>query len=121
VDGSAVTDFTPYADRLWRGLGWHPWPAGPVTFRPPYSTVVVTYTHGWAVDHRKLELARSVVFDLAGEAYTNPSKLEAMAIDDYRESHGNVAARVGMVVTPGQRRELRRTYGQIVGTVRTRP
>jgi hypothetical protein len=121
VDGSPITDYVRYGSRLWRACGWRNRPvvlSPGTTVLPPYSTVLVTYTHGWPEGAPELESARSYVLGLCAGAASNPTNIEALAIDDYRESRGTLADRLGMALTKDQRRELRREYGRRVGSVR---
>lgn len=109
LDGVTVTDYTRLRSRLWRDSGWQR--CG--TWKP--STIVVIYDHGWQPGAQELQAARGYVFPLAGAVYNNPTLVEALAIDDYRESYGSAGSAIGL--TRDQARELRRAYSTLVGSV----
>jgi hypothetical protein len=109
LDGATIADYTQHASRLWRDNGWQ----NCRTWQP--SKVVATYNHGYTTGNQKLEAARAYVFPIAAGVYDNPTLAEALAIDDYRASYGPSGSTIGL--TKEQRRELRRAYSTIAGTV----
>jgi hypothetical protein len=117
VDGSPVTDYRRLADRLWRGCGWYARPISTTGLIPPWSDVVVANTHGWPAGAGELQTARSYVLGLCTQAASNPTRIEALAIDDYRESRGQLADQLGMSLTREHVKALRRAYGRRIGSV----
>jgi hypothetical protein len=127
---TAGTDYKLIGNRLWRTNGWqanlgYPWNwpyAWPhATLPPGYpvqepSTVVVTYTHGYAPGAQELQLARSAVLSLAKAGYANPSGANSESIDDYSVTYDAMAAR--MEAAPHLKTALAKQYGRRVGLVR---
>lgn len=114
IGASAVTDFTVQKarTRLWRAYGWR---STLVLYYDQPSTVTVTYTHGYAPGHQRLQLARSAVLSLAKTAYTNPSGASSEAIDDYRVQYEAMAAQ--MEASPFLVAALRKQYSRPPGSV----
>lgn len=105
LDGTALTEGTDWvlrAQRLWRSAGWLN------TWSPP-SQAEVTYTFGYPSGSQHLQLARSVTLSLAQAGYGNPSQVQSEAIDDYRVSYAEAAAR--MELTEPIRAALVAKYG----------
>lgn len=115
LDGEALTvgdDLKEYlgeAARLWRWCGW-----AECAWRP--STVVITYSHGYAAADQRMELARSAVLTLAATPYSNPSGASQVKIDDYAEVYSALAAR--MEAARGLKAALKSQYGRRSGLVR---
>lgn len=116
IDGLPVTDYTTYGrtGRLWRYCGWRGLTITTASAIPPLSKVAGIYDHGYQPGDQRLQLARAVALQLAGAAMSNPSGVEALAIDDYRESWGSAVGEVSTVDAAA----LRRAYGTAVGSVR---
>lgn len=140
LDGVTLTlntDYKVFGNRLWRrqgwqnnlgyqwgldwGWNWRPWWAtnGNQFTGPEPSSLVVTYTHGYASGAQELQLARSAVISLARTAYSNPSGVQSESIDDYSVNYQSARAVTSqMEVTPQVRAALRRQYGRRGGLVR---
>jgi hypothetical protein len=116
IDGLTVTDYTPYTRRarLWRYTGWRGLTITTASAVAPYSAVQVSYDHGYTLDDPKLGLARGFVLRLAAAIVANPAAVEALAIDDYRESWGSTVADLPEADVA----LLRRAYGTAIGSAR---
>jgi len=123
------TDYRVVGDRLWRATGWQaaygwPWDYGNGWGRPSSvdwaeqrpSTIVVTYTHGYAPGAQELQLARSAVLALAKPGYSNPSGATSVRIDDYSVAYDSMASR--MEAAPQLRAALAKQYGRRAGLAR---
>jgi hypothetical protein len=122
IGATAVTDFQPQLSRgrLWRSMGWRS-ATLPYSYTP--STATVVYTHGYPAGHQKLQLARSVVFDLAKTGYNTAAGSGAIVseqIDDYAVRYAEMAATIERALDPDGplARALRRQYGRPPGSVR---
>lgn len=131
---TAGTDYRLIGDRLWRRTGWQtsygaPWDVVGQgeqwsAYAPPSltwpdqepSTVVVTYTHGYATGHQALQLARAAALALARVGYANPAGVTSERIDDYSVSYDTMAAR--MAASPRLKAALARQYGRRGGLIR---
>lgn len=109
LDGTPVTDWTRFGARLWRTAGW-----AACAYQP--STVAVVYSHGYAPDDQKLQLARGAVLAVVRDWAANPSAATSLKIDDYAETYSAVAAR--LEASTHLRNALRRQYGQRGGLVK---
>jgi hypothetical protein len=114
IEATAVTDFSTQLrrGRLWRANGWR---STLVAYFDQPSTVAVTYTHGYAAGHQRLQLARASVLSLAKGAYTNPSGAVREAIDDYSVAYEAMAAQ--MDASPFLVAALKKQYGRPPGSV----
>lgn len=114
IGSTAVTDFSTQLSRgrLWRSYGWR---STLVAYFDQPSTVSVTYTHGYAAGHQKLQLARHAVLGLAKGPYANPSGASREAIDDYQVAYEQMAAQ--MEASPFLVAALKRQYGRLPGSV----
>jgi hypothetical protein len=115
-DGSLLTQGTASgtwrlsADGLWRDCGWTKYFCdGPV------QTVVV-YTHGYAANDQKLQLARGVTLSVARGLFTNPDGTVREQIDDYAVAYAEAEA--AMDAAPGLAARLRKQFGLKAGMVR---
>jgi hypothetical protein len=112
IGSTAVTDYTVSArSRLWRAGGWRSTLTASAS-QP--SAVTVTYTHGYAADDQRLQLARAATLTLAAGAYSAPSGATQVRIDDYAESFEAMSTRLG--AAPFLVEQLRRQYGRAVGS-----
>jgi hypothetical protein len=133
LDGVTLTVNTDYklvGNRLWRRYGWQgnlgwPWdwpgtwqsssiPPGYPVQEP--STVVVTYTHGYATGSQDLQLARSAVLTLAKGGYSTPGGASSESIDDYSVTYDAMAGR--MEAATFLKAALSKKYGRRAGLVR---
>lgn len=133
LDGATLTVNTDYklvGNRIWRRYGWqgnlglpwdwqYSWPHA--TIPPGYpvqepSSVVVTYTHGYAAGSQDLQLARSAVLTLAKGGYTSPSGASSESIDDYSVTFDAMVSR--MEAAPFLKAALNKKYGRRAGLVR---
>jgi hypothetical protein len=114
IGATAVTDFSTQLRRaqLWRANGWR---STLVAYFDQPSTVTVTYTHGYAAGHQRLQLARSAVLGLARGAYSNPSGAVREAIDDYQVAYEAMAAQVE--ASPFLVAALKKQYSRPPGSV----
>lgn len=113
IGSTAVTDYAPQLSRgrLWRARGWR---STLVSYFDQPSAVTVTYTHGYATGHQKLQLARGTVLSLAAGQYDNPSGANRqIRIDDYAATYEAMMAQV----TDTLRVLIRRQYGRPPGSV----
>jgi|SRR5690349_23070007 len=115
IGATAVTDYSTQLRRarLWRAYGWR---STLVAYPDQPSLVTVTYTHGYAAGHQRLQLARSAVLQLAASVYANPGGATREQIDDYAVAYEAASAR--MDASPSLANLLRRQYGQPTGSVR---
>lgn len=105
LDGTTITDYKRFGARLWRSNGWATIPGEP-------STVVVTYSHGYADWDAKLGLARSAVLTLAARTFANPIGATGLSIDDYSQQFSQSSnSDLSGLVPATLRRALRRAYG----------
>lgn len=118
------TQYTVAGNRLWRGFGWQYatvlMPPARIPYwkyltYPPPSVITVVYDHGYAPGDMALEEARTVVFALCAQAYSNPGGSRSVTVDDYTETYSDAFA--GMAMTAQTRDELRRRYGRRAGSV----
>lgn len=118
------SQYTVSANRIWRGYGWQyatvlmpparvPWWKY-LTYPPP-SLITVVLDHGYAPGDMALEDARTAVFALCAQAYSNPGGSRSVTVDDYTETYSDAFA--GMAMTVSMRDELRRRYGVRAGSV----
>lgn len=107
--GTATGTYRRFGSRLWRDVGWAAYACEP-------STVVVTYTHGYAAGAQELQLARGATIGIAKGGYTNPSGVAREAIDDYSVAYEAVSA--ALDASPHLKAALRRQYGRRAGLVR---
>jgi hypothetical protein len=113
IGATAVTDYSTALRRarLWRADGWR----STLTLYPSQpSTVTVTYTHGYASGHQRLQLARGSVLALIAGVYSTPTGATSVKIDDYAEVFEAMSAR--MEASPARQRLLRRMYGRPPGS-----
>lgn len=103
LDGVAVTDYKFIGQQLWRANGWL------ASWWEPCN-VTVTSTHGYAVGAQYLQAARAATIGMVRGGLPNPGGVKSEAIDDYRVSYDEVAAR--MELTEFQRANLINAYGQ---------
>lgn len=131
LDGVALTvntDYQVFGNRLFRTYGWqNRWGLGWYQYGPPSqvdqgyigpqpSTVIVTYTHGYATGRQELQLARNAVLGLAAGAASNPSGATQERIDDYSATYEAMSAR--METSSNLKAALRRQYGRRAGLAR---
>jgi hypothetical protein len=109
TEGTASGTWRRFGARLWRDQGW-------ASCAPEPTTVVVTYTHGWAAGAQELELARGFTLAIAKLAYSNPSGAVREAIGDYSVAYEAAAA--ALEASPHLKALLRRQYGRRAGLVR---
>lgn len=107
VDGSEVSDWKRFGNRLWRRCGWN-------TVCGEPAEVQVTYSHGYPDGAQELQLARRAVLALASEAHAAPDGATTESIDDYRVQYA--AAAQGALTQP-LRAAIRRQYGRRGGWV----
>ncbi|WP_146169038.1 hypothetical protein [Actinoplanes italicus] len=122
VGATVVTDYQAQLQRgrLWRSMGWR---SATLPYWNAPSTVTVVYTHGYPVGHQRLQLARSVVFDLAKTGYNTAAGSGAIVseqIDDYSVRYAEMAATIEAALDPDGplARALRRQYGRPPGSVK---
>jgi len=117
-------EYQKVGHRLWRQIGWRcfntlpPVPTMPWTGIPSYpapSIVTITCDHGYAPGDARLEPARTAVFALCAQAYTNPGGSRSVTVDDYTETYSDAFA--GMQMPDSTRKLLRRRYGVTATTV----
>lgn len=115
IGATAITDYSTQLrrNRLWRAYGWR---STLVAYPDQPSQATVTYTHGYAAGHQRLQLARGAVLQLAAAVYGNPGGATREQIDDYAVSYEATAAR--MDASPHLAAALRRQYGRASGSVR---
>jgi hypothetical protein len=121
VGATAVTDYQAQLSRgrLWRAMGWR---SATLPYWNAPSAVTVVYTHGYPVGHQRLQLARSVVFDLAKTGYNTAAGSGAVVseqIDDYSVRYAEMAATIESALDPRGplARALKRQYGRPAGSV----
>ena len=107
--GTASGTWRPFADGVWRDLGWAECSGEP-------SPVAVVYTHGYPVGHQALQLGRGVTLSLARGLFTNPDGVVREQIDDYAVAYAEAAT--ALDVMPGMSARLRKQYGLKAGMVR---
>jgi hypothetical protein len=135
LDGTTLVlannDYKVIGDRLWRRTGWqanYGWPWNDVGIGSPWykyappsltwpyaepSSVVVTYTHGYAAGAQELQLARGAVLGLIKSVYANPKGTTSERIDDYHVAYEAMAAR--MEASTAMKAALARKYGRRAG------
>lgn len=115
IGGTTVSDHTLVTSRnsLYRADGWT---SGLDYLDVATTAVVVTYTHGYAEDDQRIQLARSACLSLAAGAYTNPAGALREQIDDYSVAYAEALAQ--MAISPHLARALRSRYGRSLGSVR---
>jgi hypothetical protein len=138
---STVSDhWKKFGDRLFRKCGWQndlgwwtqygQWYDGPSwqyyntsftgAHRHGYgqepSTVVVTYTHGYAPGAQELQLARQACLSLCAGSYANPTAVTSEHIDDYSVQYDAMIAR--MEAAPHLKAALAKKYGRRAALVR---
>jgi hypothetical protein len=106
--GSGGSTYRLRGDRLWRGDGWQTYVGEP-------SEVEITYSHGYAADDQRLQLARSAVLGLIRGAYDNAEGRTSVRIDDFAAAYDVMSAR--MEASPHLRRALARQYGNPAGWI----
>lgn len=111
---TAGIDYTAQISRarLWRNLGWR---STLINYYNQPSTVTVTYTHGYATGHQKLQLARMAVLSIVKAAYGNPTGANRISIDDYTEAFEAISS--AMEASPFLQGRIQRQYGRPVGSV----
>jgi hypothetical protein len=113
LDGEELaedTDYTRSGAKLYRECGWQP-------CHPRPSKVAVVYSHGYADDDQRLQLAKSAVLMLAAAAYQNPGgAVESEKVGDYSVAYAVAEAK--LEASPYLKTALRRKYGRSVGTIR---
>jgi hypothetical protein len=110
TQGTASGTWRMSADGLWRDCGWTTYFCdGPVR-------TDVVYTHGYAADDQKLQLARGVTLSVARGLFTNPDGTVREQIDDYAVAYAE--ASVAMDAAPGLAARLRKQFGLKAGMVR---
>ena len=102
ISGTTVNDYTVLPGTLYRANGW----STGRSFRGAPVTVTVTYTHGYATVPDDIKAACLYV---AAQIFANPTGVESVAIDDYRESRATATA--GALLPPGLEQTLRAVYG----------
>jgi hypothetical protein len=114
IGATTVTDFTTQLrrGRLWRPYGWR---STLVAYADQPSTVTVTYTHGYATGHQRLQLGRSTVLSLARGPYEVPDGAVQVRIDDYAATYAAMSTQ--LEASDSLQRLLRRQYGRPSGSV----
>ena len=107
--GSGGSTYRVIGNRLWRGDGWQQYASEP-------STVVPTYSHGYAAGAQDLQLARAAVLGLCRPFVDNTSGATQVRIDDYSVTYDRMSA--AMESSPHLAAALRRQYGRPAGLVR---
>lgn len=102
LDGTTITDWRLVNQRLWRQVGW-------LTRWDQPSQAAITHTHGYPAGSQYLQLARAATLSLAVAGYGNPAAVVSEAIDDYRVSYDEAAAR--MELSPFTAEAIRAQYG----------
>lgn len=102
LDGTTLTDWRLVNQELWRYNGW-------LIRADQPSQVLVTYTHGHPAGSQYLQEARRYVLSLCAIGYGNPSQATSEAIDDYKVTYGEAAAR--MEATDFMLAGIRDAYG----------
>lgn len=115
IGATAITDYTTQLrrNRLWRAYGWR---STLIAYPNQPSQVTVTYTHGYAAGHQRLQLARGATLQLSAAVYGNPGGATREQIDDYAVAYEAASAR--MEASPALANLLRRQYGRPAGSVR---
>lgn len=111
LDGSLITDFKVFGNRLWRRCGWETCPGEP-------AAVEVVYSHGYNDWDDQIEEAHGVALTLAAKLFGNVIGAAAMSIDDFRlqfaqANVGEIAGTIPKTVV----QSLRFTYGSRAGLV----
>lgn len=136
LDGTLLTagaDYKVVGNKIFRRTGWQSntgypwdwqyggnWPPGAL-IPPGYpvqepSSVVVTYTHGYAAGSQDLQLGRGAALSLAKGGYSNPSGASSESIDDYSISFDAMSAQ--MDAAPHLQAALAKKYGRRAGLIR---
>jgi hypothetical protein len=112
VDGTTVTDFKRFGNRLWRSCGW-----AVCAYEP--SAIEVVYSHGFPAGDQRLQFARTVALGLAAQIGSDPTgKVTGFSIDDYQEQRAQAGATLAGLIPGDVQRSLRRQYGRRGGLVR---
>lgn len=111
VDGSAVTDFKVFGNRLWRRCGWETCPGEP-------AAVEVVYSHGLPDWDDRLAYAQGITLTLAAKLFTNVVGATGMSIDDFSMQFTQTATSdLAGTIPPNIVKALRYTYGERAGLV----
>jgi hypothetical protein len=102
TEGTASGTWRRSMSGLWRDIGWVESPGEP-------SEITVVYTHGYAADDQRIQLARSWTLSIARGLFTNPDGAVREQIDDYAIAYSEAAATLDAI--PGAARLLRKQYG----------
>jgi hypothetical protein len=89
LDGTVITDWKLVNQRLWRAVGW-------LTSWAQPSQAAVLNAHGHPTGSQYLQLGRNSALSLAVVGYGTPGGATSEAIDDYRVTYAEAAARMEM-------------------------
>lgn len=101
LDGIAVTDWVRRGSRLIRSS---PWAAA-----CDEVELEVVYTHGYAANDERLDLAKDYCLAFAAQGMSNPNGYQSEKIDDYARAFGNGGGDAGWAAVE---KALCRQYGR---------
>jgi hypothetical protein len=111
LDGSLITDYKVFGNRLWRRCGWETCPGEP-------SAVEVVYSHGLPDWDDRLGYAQGVTLTLAAKLFTNVVGATGMSIDDFSMQFTQTSTSdLAGTIPPNVVKTLRFTYGERAGLV----
>ena len=109
AEGTASGTWRIGPDGIWRDVGWTECVGEP-------SQVLVTYTHGYAEDDQRIQLAAGVTLSLARGLFENPSGVVREQIDDYAVAYAEAGA--ALEGRPSLMALTRKQYGRKAAMVR---
>ena len=111
LDGTTITDYKRFGNRLWRRCGWE-------VCRGEPAAVELVYSHGYEEWRDELGEANGLTLTLAAKLFSNVEGATGMSIDDFRLQFAQTStSEIAGTLPKSVVSSLRFTYGARAGLV----